>query len=264
MAWHGYYRNHNADAPSTSTEQGYMGSTADLMVGLLFIFIIMVAFLAHKRNTETEALAAEAKALAAAAEEARSAFSDPRGAVTSAIGEKIRQTLSTVSIDPASGIISLPEDVLFDLGSSTLKPSAIPKLIEVAEKLDSVLPCFVANQKNLRDCRNNPYGHEIETIFIEGHTDNVPMLRDGGNTKLSLDRAISVSNTLVRGTKMVEYRNHQDLPLFSYSAYEDTRPIKGIEPSDGRNRRVDLRIVLAYRPYDESGFLEKMGKYLSR
>ena len=34
----------------------------------------MVAFLAHKRNTETEALAAEAKALAAAAEEARSAL----------------------------------------------------------------------------------------------------------------------------------------------------------------------------------------------
>ena len=127
MSWHGYRPRQDLGSTGSSVEQGYMASTADLMVGLLFVFIIMVAFLAHKRNTETEALAAEAKALAAAAQEARTAFSDPRGAVTSAIGEQIRQTLATVRIDPSSGIISLPEDVLFDLGSSTLKLAAQPK-----------------------------------------------------------------------------------------------------------------------------------------
>ena len=264
MSWHGYRPQQEPGSAGSSVEQGYMASTADLMVGLLFVFIIMVAFLAHKRNTETEALAAEAKALAAAAQEARTAFSDPRGAVTNAIGEQIRQTLATVRIDPSSGIISLPEDVLFDLGSSTLKQVAQPKLIEVAEKLGTILPCFVANQRMKQVCKNNPYGHEIETIFIEGHTDNVPMLRDGGNTKLSLDRAISVSNALVQGTPLKNYRNDQDLPLFSYSAYADSRPIKGVAPSDGRNRRVDLRIVLTYRPHDEADLLERMGKHLSR
>lgn len=264
MSWRGYQNYQNHGSTGSSAEQGYMASTADLMVGLLFIFIIMVAFLAHKRNTETEALAAQAKALVAAAQEARSAFSDPRGAVTSAIGEQIRQTLATVRIDPSSGVISLPEDVLFDSGSSVLKTAAQPKLIEVAEKLSTILPCFVANQRKEQICDNNPYRHEIETIFIEGHTDNVPMLRDGGNTKLSLDRAISVSSALVQGTKLAGYRNDQELPLFSYSAYADSRPLKGVARSDGRNRRVDLRIVLTYRPYDEAGFLEQMGSHLNR
>lgn len=271
MNWHSYQGRQNTNPSGTGGDQGYMASTADLMVGLLFVFIIMVTFLAHKRNTETEALAAkaqtlaeEAKALAQAAEEARGAFSDPRGAVTSAIGEKIRQTLSTVQIDPASGVISLPEDVLFDLGSSVLKPGAQAKLLEVAEKLDTVLSCFVANQRGQNACEKiNPYNHEVETVFIEGHTDSLPMLREGGNTKLSLDRAISVSNALVQGTKLEKYRNDQDLPLFSYSAYADTRPIKGIEPSDGRNRRVDLRIILAYKPYDESDLINKISKYLN-
>ena len=90
------------------------------------------------------------------------------------------------------------------------------------------------------------------------------MLRDGGNTKLSLDRAISVSSALVQGTKLADYRNDQELPLFSYSAYADSRPIKGVARSDGRNRRVDLRIVLTYRPYDEAGFLEQMSSHLNR
>jgi len=263
MAFHGY-QNQNQSSIGSGVEQGYMASTADLMVGLLFIFIIMVAFLAHKRNTETEALAAEARALAVAAEEARIAFRDPRGVVTNTIGEQIRQTLATVRIDPASGVISLPEDVLFDLGSSSLKPVAQPKLVEVADKLSTVLTCFVASQRKDRACPNNPYGHEIETIFIEGHTDSLPMLRDGGNTKLSLDRAISVSNALVRGTKLADYRNDQGLPLFSFSAYADTRPLKGMAPADGRNRRVDLRIVLTYRPQDETGYLERLRQRVSR
>lgn len=263
MAFH-RYQNQDQGFTGSGVEQGYMASTADLMVGLLFIFIIMVAFLAHKRNTETEALAAEAKALAVAVEQARTAFRDPRGAVTNTIGEQIRQTLTTVRIDPASGVISLPEDVLFDLGSSSLKPAAQPKLREVADKLSTVLSCFVASERKARACSNNPYGHEIETIFIEGHTDSLPMLREGGNTKLSLDRAISVSNALVQGTKLADYRNAQELPLFSYSAYADTRPLKGMAPADGRNRRVDLRIVLTYRPQDEAGYLERVQKRLNR
>ena len=260
MTWHGQRPGQGHEHDGGNHEHGYMASATDLMVGLLFVFIIMVAFLAHQRNTEAEAFAAEAEAYANAHE----AFRDPRGAVTSAIGEQIQQTLATVRIDPASGVISLPEDVLFDLGSSTLKLGAQAKLLEIADKLNTVLPCFVANQRKTQNCSNNPYGHEIETIFIEGHTDSRPMLKEGGNTKLSLDRAISVSNALVEGTKLESYRNDQELPLFSYSAYADTRPLKGVDPADGRNRRVDLRIVLSYRPNDESALLNKLTRRISQ
>lgn len=218
---------------SGNEEQNYMASAADLMIGLLFVFIIMVAFLALQNKTEKEASEGD---------------KDPRGTVTLAIGNEIKNTLQTVKIDPASGVITLPENLLFDSGSSELKDTAIEQLGVTSVKLTEVLKCFVANQRKSSKCPNNPYEHEIETIFIEGHTDSRPMNRPGGNTKLSLDRAISVNNSLVSGTPLTEYRNHQGHPIFSYSAYAENRPLIKDDPTDGRNRRVDLRIVLTYRP----------------
>lgn len=217
------------------SEHSYMASAADLMIGLLFVFIIMVAFLALQKKAE---------------QEARAGDRDPRGAVTVAIGEEIRKTLPTVKVDPASGVITLPEELLFDLGSSVLKVSAVEKLGETSSKLSEVLKCFVANQMAKLTCKLNPYGHEIETIFIEGHTDRRPMNREGGNIKLSLDRAISVNTALVQGTSLAGFRNKNSHPVFSYSAYAESRPLIKEDPSDGRNRRVDLRIVLTYQPPD--------------
>lgn len=216
-------------------EQSYLASAADLMIGLLFVFIIMVAFLALQKKAE---------------EEARAGDRDPRGAVTVAIGEEIRKTLPSVKIDPTSGVITLPEDLLFDLGSSVLKNSAVEQLGTTSRKLSEVLRCFVSNQKSKQPCPVNPYGHEIETIFIEGHTDSIPMNRPGGNITLSLDRAISVNASLVQGTVLADFKNKDGHPIFSYSAYAESRPLIKENPADGRNRRVDLRIVLTYKPPD--------------
>ena len=220
---------------SDEPEHSYLASAADLMIGLLFVFIIMVAFLALQKKAE---------------QEARAGDRDPRGSVTVAIGEEIRKTLPTVKVDPSSGVITLPEELLFDIGSSVLKESAAERLGETSIKLAEVLRCFVANQMARHACKQNPYGHEIETIFIEGHTDSRPMNRAGGNIKLSLDRAISVNAALVQGTPLSGFRNKNAHPVFSYSAYAESRPLIKEDPSDGRNRRVDLRIVLTYRPAD--------------
>lgn len=238
-------------SPSSGGEdQNYMASAADLMIGLLFVFIIMVAFLALQNKTEKEASEGD---------------KDPRGTVTLAIGNEIKNTLQTVTIDPASGVITLPEELLFDSGSSELKDTAIQRLGETSVKLTEVLKCFVANKRVNSKCKNNPYGHEIETIFIEGHTDSRPMNKVGGNTKLSLDRAISVNNSLVYGTPLTEFRNHQGHPIFSYSAYAENRPLIKNDPTDGRNRRVDLRIVLTYRPIaNVSTPIESTSKAISK
>ncbi|MDY0054978.1 MAG: hypothetical protein RBS46_01655 [Methyloversatilis sp.] len=218
-------------------EHSYMASVADLMIGLLFVFIIMVAFLALQKKNEM-----------AAAEALVQGARDPRGQVTEAIGEAIRATLPSVRVDPASGVISMPEDLLFDRGSSTLKEGAQAKLAEVAGVLSLVLRCYVASERGRLACPDNEMGHEIETVFIEGHTDNLPMMRPGGNAKLSLDRALSVSVAMIDSTVLADFRNDQQQPIFSHSAYADSRPLKGVDPSDGRNRRVDLRIILSYRP----------------
>jgi hypothetical protein len=50
---------------------------------------------------------------------------------------------------------------------------------------------------------------------------------------------------------LAEFRNKAGQPLFSFSAYADTRPLPNTDPTDGMNRRVDLRIVLSYKPIGE-------------
>ena len=214
-------------------EHSYLGSAADLMVGLLFVFIIMVAFLAlQDKSTKPDGKPPES----------------PVDVVTSRIGMEIKKSLPGVEVNPSTGVITLPEGALFDLGSSILKESAVLELNDAAKRLTAVLKCYVSNQRAMLTCSQNPEGHEIDTIFIEGHTDSRPMNRDGGNIKLSLDRAISVNNALMQYGSLATFRNKLDQPIISYSAYADTRPLVKSDPSDGKNRRVDLRIVLAYKP----------------
>lgn len=220
--------------PGTEPDGGYLASASDLMIGLLFIFIILVVVLALEQRA------------------ALIRVGDPRGSVTSAIGEGIKAAMPGVQVNPETGVISLPEDVLFEVGKAEIRDPGQLKLAEAVKHLVDLLPCYVANQRKQLKCPNNPQGHEIETIFIEGHTDNRPMLRSGyDNMSLSLDRARAVERALVQGTPLAGYRNTADEPLFSFSAYADTRPLKGLDPSDDRNRRVDLRIVLTYRPLKE-------------
>lgn len=258
----------------TDGDHSYMTSAADLMVGLLFVFIIMVAFLAVQIRTEaqartvaeTAAREAEARALAVARAELKNLppNTDPRGIVTYLIGEKMKAVLPSITVNPSSGVITLPETLLFALGSSTLKVEARDQLRKTSAILIDVLRCYVANQRVGRACPMNPEGHEIETIFIEGHTDSIPMNRPGGNIKLSLDRAISVDDVLVQNTGLVNYKNLANQEIFSYSAYADKRPLIAADSTDARNRRVDLRIVLAYQATDAKRLLSVIREHSPR
>lgn len=228
-------------------EHSYVASSADLMIGLLFVFIIMVAFLALQKRNEQAASAAKVLALLEGLGED---VLDPRGDVTRRIGSAIGAALGKeIRIDPKTGVISLPEDVLFERGKGILKPDASDRLRQIAGPLGDVLRCYVANARATPDCKvRNPREVEIETIFIEGHTDVTPMLAPGGNLQLSFDRARAMSDALVRDSSLAVFRNGLDQPVFSYSAYGDARLLKNVPPTDGRNRRVDLRVVLSYRP----------------
>ncbi|MBL0295612.1 MAG: OmpA family protein [Betaproteobacteria bacterium] len=150
-------------------------------------------------------------------------------------------------------MISLPEDVLFDLGSAELSARGRDALAVAVQRLVVVLPCYVANQRAGRTCPGNRYGHEIETIFIEGHTDNRPLLRPGyDNTNLSLDRARAVQRALVQGSALQSYQNKSGQPLFSFSAYADTRPLKDLDPlrCEESTSRPSHRLDSAHRGAD--------------
>ena len=84
------------------------------------------------------------------------------------------------------------------------------------------------------------------SIFIEGHTDNVPIgnARYGSNWDLSAARAVAVAEHLLEGPRMDPIR----LPI---SGHADTRPQAPNDSWEGRaqHRRVE---VIVKQPLDES------------
>ena len=159
---------------------------------------------------------------------------------------------STTTSDSDCGVPHETTRGLFARGSAQLSESGRQVLASAAEQLAEAMPCFVDNQRAKRSCPGNPYGHEIETVFIEGHTDSVPFASGGrDNFDLSLARARAVDLAMVLNSPLVNFRNKAGQQVFSFSAYADKRPLPNTDPTDGVNRRVDLRIVLSYKPIEE-------------
>lgn len=213
-------------------ESGYMASASDLMIGILFIFIVMVmVLLARKPEVDPEPPP------------------DPLAVVVQAIGARLQAAGVPVTINQASGVITLPTDTLFALGRPDLEPDGVRTLQQSAEQLQRILPCYIYSQRRQlpSDCPPNPQQVEIETILIEGHTDASPLQRnDYTNWHLGLDRARAVYKVLnARGMQV--YRNEREQPVFGISSYADERPVD--KDHAAKNRRVELRFVLAFQPY---------------
>lgn len=229
----------------TEVDGGYMASASDLMIGLLFVFIILVVVLALEQQRQAAEII----------ESKKGKFIPPIVGVTESIGKRIKSQVPTIEVHPATGVLTLPEDMLFSSGKSELNPQGIEALKKIADQLAVVLPCYVASAK--KECSDNPGKHEIDTIFVEGHTDSQPLARPNyDNFNLSFDRARAVYALLLDGNQadaMKSFRNINSQPLFSMSGYADKRWAPSASSGfDAKNRRVDLRIVLTYKqPLDE-------------
>ena len=134
---------------------------------------------------------------------------------------------ATVSIGE-NGSIILSEGVLFDLGSSEIKPASrtvLNRLIDVFDK-------FLSDEENAK---------YIDSIVISGHTDITGTAES--NRVLSTDRANAVLNYLLTGSggKLNEYA-----PYFCAAGYGATRPVESNDTEAGRaaNRRIEISMIL--------------------
>lgn len=93
----------------------------------------------------------------------------------------------------------------------------------------------------------------LDTIFIEGHTDNRPLqgFMGKGNWGLSTFRAISLwqfwGDALAREEQLSRLNNKDGKPLFSVSGYGETRPAVADQVTEEdfkRNRRIDIRFTI--------------------
>jgi chemotaxis protein MotB len=110
--------------------------------------------------------------------------------------------------------IQVPDDIVFDKGTATVRKDAEPVIKGIADTIR---------------------GLDV-TIAIEGHTDNLG--NEGTNWKLSLQRAISIADFFV-------YNQGMSPEKLCVAGYGSMKPIATNETEGGRakNRRVEIILL---------------------
>ena len=125
---------------------------------------------------------------------------------------------ATVKVGEQRVKIMLANPVLFDLGESELKPSAIPVLRQVAGLL--------------KDIPN--------AVLVEGHTDDKPMVGEKfrSNWELSTARAFNVIRYFIEEENISPER----LSAVGYGEYRPLYP-NDTEENRAKNRRIEINII---------------------
>jgi flagellar motor protein MotB len=211
----------NSDYTGLSDET-YSLSISDLMTSLLIIFILTLAYYMLSFSQATARLQENI---------------DTRNEILKSIQKELKDKGITVEIDLKHGVLRLPEGILFDEGRAVIKEEGR----QVIQMLGPILFRTL-----------NKYSGNVETVFIEGHTDNTPIGRElrarfPSNWELSTQRAINTWRAIFKASlKLENLKNKKREPLFSCSGYADTRPVSSNDTVEGRmkNRRIDLRFSM--------------------
>lgn len=261
-------------------DESYLVSVSDLMVGLLFLFIIiLMAFALNFRSAEDAAEATREelvierdavtrerdrlqldRAELASDRDRLLAERDRLGEVISRLMARdteraellirIKEALAArgleVEVDLESGIIRLPESLLFASGEADLSTTGMAAIVVLAEVMTELLPCYVGASGE-QPCPDGPLD-VLEAILIEGHTDDQP-IRSGpfaDNWALSAARARNTFLALTAAAPGLDgLRNVSGAALLGLSSYAERRPVLDAPTEDARriNRRIDLRFL---------------------
>jgi chemotaxis protein MotB len=248
------------NAHATDEGENYFISMTDMMVGVLFIFIIMLMVFALDFRTKAdvqEGAIEEAQRVAARVQELQADVSreiaalDQSEAVRRRLLEDIKNQLAAANIDvvisPKSDVLRITENaVRFGTGLAELDGQARTNVETIARVLQQILGNYVA-------CRSREGGRMcietdqpvIETVFIEGHTD----IRgdDRTNWQLSTARAANTYREMILSApELRSFLNRDGQEILSVSGYSSARPIDQTNTAQawGMNRRIDLRFVM--------------------
>jgi chemotaxis protein MotB len=212
-------------------EESYFISMTDMMVGLVFVLMVMLVYYALQyRQTTVELTDTKVR----------------RTELLQHLQTRLKAQQLNVVIDTDAGVLRLPEDVLFDKGSDVVKPEGQQALAKVGAALRAELPCYTEAAVPA-GCAASRSG--LESVFIEGHTDNDQMSGARDNWNLSADRAVNTYRSLIAQTPALnDFRNarlrpNDPQPLFGVAGYGPTRPLapETSEDAKRRNRRIDVR-----------------------
>ena len=264
------------DANSRLEDDGasYMMSVSDIMSGLLFVFVItLMAFVLNFQQAQREAqaeqdsLRKEQESLRALVS-AYSGIEDLRERMLRELERALEAQEIQVTVDYDQGVLRLDERAIeFETGSASLGDRARENAAVIADVLVDVVPCYTqlsAEEAAGRGCDSQTLG-TLEAVFIEGHTDNVPMIRQGvdQNWELSANRAIRAYRQFEDvSPRLTELINRDDQRVFSVAGYGASRPLPGrdydVPTADAQNRRIDLRFIMEPPKTDDPEVIEAL------
>jgi len=246
---------------SEEEEESYFVSMADMMVGLLFIFIILLLHFALQFRQTTDTLTSAGQT---------------RREILETLKERLDKRLKpynlTVRIDAETGVLSLPNSILFGTGQFALSPQGRQAVGIVADELSAVLPCYTDRAPGGPACRGKPVAaNKIDAIFIEGHTDSDPLSGGGvlqDNMDLSALRATNTFRQLIDThpelEQLVNSSGRQPVPILGVAGYGERRAApdaKGTpDEIKAQNRRIDLRFLMVTPKSAEGEALSRMLK----
>ena len=231
-------RSSQFDAPPSDT---FTISISDLMSGLLAIFILVLSYFILNFSQ-------------AAAQLTQNDLT--RTELLHFMQRELEREGISVTVDDRHGILRISEGVLFDVGLADVKPQGQI----VVRKLGEVLNVALELEQ---------FKGRVETIFIEGHTDNVPISNGvfPSNWELSTKRAINTWLTMSDANpKLATLLNDRGEQIFSVSGYADTRPIADNATDAGRrdNRRIDMRFSMTPPTEADMNIVQFVRKELSQ
>jgi chemotaxis protein MotB len=239
--------------------ENYFISMTDMMVGVLFIFIIMLMTFAleFRRTTDVQEDALKvaqevARKLDALQTDVREQLArmdkaeKDRNRLLNDIREQLAAEGLTVQVDEANGVLRLTEDaVRFAPNRADLVDHNKENVDKIARVFGRVLPKYApCRVGEPGECKNGD-GAAIETLFMEGHTDTTGI--DADNWQLSTARAVNTYRELISVSPALRsLLNRQRQEIISVSGYSSTRPIDPRNQREAwdRNRRIDLRFVM--------------------
>ncbi len=255
------------DETAAGNEEGenYFVSMTDMMIGVLFIFLIMLMSFALKFHKQTEDSSRVVKEVAPQlvklqedVERASQALQQARAdriELLQKIAQQLEQQNLRVQVDQEHGLLRLGENAVhFATNSAQLDAENKRKVELIADVLGRILPAY-AQCKPQAACAGKT---ALETLLIEGHADTTGV--DADNWSLSTNRAVSTYRAMIeKAPALRKLRNKRNEEIISVSGYGSTRAIsegKTVEAL-ASNRRIDLRFVM---DTDKSEELERVAR----
>jgi len=196
------------------SQDNFWISYADLMAGLLFVFILVIGAIIIKHSYMTAELTQKIQNLTGVKEQVIKGLKNK-------LGDKIK-------IDSKTGSISIAGDILFDQGEYKLKDNA-------KDELKTVLSDYLEVLLYDKDIKKH-----IDRIIIEGHTNSDGTYID--NLALSQRRALEVMRFILQLKPDIEQELRKYITA-SGRSYID-RIIKDGKEDKVASRRIEIKFRL--------------------